>query len=380
MLQTANGFEAVRCSGLAENVTFDRVPAGLSAKPVYSIDTRTDAGGTYTITLTYLSWGFDWQANYVATLDEGSAADELGMHLTSWLTVVNDNGQSFPDAELLAVAGKLKVVSNYQSLADPPDAKPLQLLCYPLGSTAEGTPEDYPEPPTYPMSPPPPPAPVAMESAQAIMVTGSRARAPAMVARQEDLADLKLYRVPEPVTVAAKGQKQIAFLDREGVKGRLLYTSECCPWVGASGETQPASILLATVNDDQHGLGVALPTGSLTVFEQSPRGDQLVGQRTMRDYASGQDVEIGLGQSTQVFASCTMVGTEELGNERIKAHMLANLTNATPSPVTVRLTIGSAGEGQLTGLRNVRVKDGVRIVEFTVPANGNRDLDWTYTD
>ena len=174
VLQTANGFEAVRCSGLAENVTFDRVPAGLSAKPVYSIDTRTDAGGTYTITLTYLSWGFDWQANYVATLTEGSSAHDLGMHLTSWLTLVNDNGQSFPDAELMAVAGKLKVVSNYQSLADPPDAKPLQLLCYPLGSTAEGTPEDYPEPPPYPMAPPPPPPPppVAME---AIMVTGARA-------------------------------------------------------------------------------------------------------------------------------------------------------------------------------------------------------------
>lgn len=380
VLQTANGFEAVRCSGLAENVTFDRVPAGLSAKPVYSIDTRTDAGGTYTITLTYLSWGFDWQANYVATLTEGSSAHDLGMHLTSWLTLVNDNGQSFPDAELMAVAGKLKVVSNYQSLADPPDAKPLQLLCYPLGSTAEGTPEDYPEPPPYPMAPPPPPPPppVAME---AIMVTGARAaRAPAMVARQEDLADLKLYRVPEPVTVAAKGQKQIAFLDREGVKGRLLYTSECGPWAGSDGESRAASILLSTVNDDEHGLGVALPTGGLTVFEESPRGDQLVGRHTLRDYASGQDVEIGIGQSTQVFASCTMVGMEELGNERIKARMLAVLTNALPTPVTVRLTVGSAGEGQFSGLRNVRVKDGARIVEVTVPGNGTRDLDWTYSD
>jgi hypothetical protein len=274
----------------------------------------------------------------------------------------------------------LKVVSNYQSLADPPDAKPLQLLCYPLGSTAEGTPEDYPEPPPYPMAPPPPPPlpPVAME---AIMVTGARAaRAPAMVARQEDLADLKLYRVPEPVTVAAKGQKQIAFLDREGVKGRLLYTSECGPWAGSDGESRAASILLSTVNDDEHGLGVALPTGGLTVFEESPRGDQLVGRHTLRDYASGQDVEIGIGQSTQVFASCTMVGMEELGNERIKARMLAVLTNALPTPVTVRLTVGSAGEGQFSGLRNVRVKDGARIVEVTVPGNGTRDLDWTYSD
>jgi hypothetical protein len=381
VLQTADGYEAVRCSGLAENVTFDRVPKGLSANPVYSIDTRTHAGGTYTVTLTYLSWGFDWQANYVATLDEGTNADELGMHLTSWLTLVNDNGQSFPDAELMAVAGKLKVVSNYQSLADPPDAKPLQLMCYPIGSTAAGSAGGYPEPP-YAMAPPPPPppAPVARE-AQAIMVTGSRAaRAPAMVARQEDLADLKLYRVPELVTVAAKGQKQVAFLDREGVKGRLLYASECGPWFDSSGDARPAEILLSTINDDEHGLGVALPTGSLTVFEQSPRGDQLVGRRTLRDYASGQDVEVGIGHSTQVFATCTTSALKELGNERIRVNMRASLTNATPSPVTVRLTVGSAGAGQFTGLRDMRVKDGARIVELTVPAGGSRDLSWTYAD
>ena len=33
MLQTSEGFEAVRCSGLPEKLTFDRVPVGLSAEP-----------------------------------------------------------------------------------------------------------------------------------------------------------------------------------------------------------------------------------------------------------------------------------------------------------------------------------------------------------
>jgi hypothetical protein len=380
VLQTAAGFEAVRCSGLAENLTFDRVPAGLSASPVYSVDTRSAAGGTFDVTLTYLAWGFDWQANYVATLAEPAGRGDLAMHLTSWLTLVNDNGQSFPDAELMAVAGKLKVVSNYQALSDPPEAKPLELMCYPIGSTAAGSPEDY----LYPPPPPPPPPmaappPVAMEAAQAIMVTGTRARAPAMVARQEDLADLKLYRVPEPVDVAARSQKQIAFLDRENVTGRLLYKTECAPWA-AEGEARAASILLATVNDAKHGLGVALPTGSLTVFEASPRGDQLVGSETLRDYASGQDVEIGLGQSTQVFARCSVTDIEAEGTPGERFHMQVTLTNANVSPVAVRIVLGGAGEGKIAGLKEVKVKDGAQIVELTVPANGTRELRWTYAD
>ena len=62
----------------------------------------------------------------------------------SWLTLLNDNGQSFPDAELLVVAGTLNVVSDFRSLADPPDARPLRLTCYPLGSTAAGSPVELP--------------------------------------------------------------------------------------------------------------------------------------------------------------------------------------------------------------------------------------------
>src|SRR5690606_7848621 len=41
VLQTAQGFEAVRCSGLPEKLAFDRAPPGLSAQPVFSVDTRS---------------------------------------------------------------------------------------------------------------------------------------------------------------------------------------------------------------------------------------------------------------------------------------------------------------------------------------------------
>src|SRR5688500_16212758 len=261
VLQTSTGFEAVRCSGLPEALTFDRVPTGLSAQPVFSVDTRDSAGGTYTVELTYLAWTFDWQAPYVATLEEPGRDDQVKLRLMSWLTLLNDNGQSFPDAELLVVAGKLNVVSDFQQLADPPDARPLALTCYPIGSTAAGSPIDELLPPPPPPAPPAPPM-----AAQAIVVTGSRitsadiAQEAAMKAVEEALGDLKLYRVPEPVTVSAKSLKQVAFLDQDEVEGRLLYKTSCSPWDNQD-EPLPAAMLLATVNDKRHGLGMALPMG-----------------------------------------------------------------------------------------------------------------------
>lgn len=270
VLQTQAGFEAVRCSGLPEKLTFDRVPAGLSAQPVFTLDTQSSAGGTYTVRLTYLAWGFDWEANYVGHLRSGAGRDgKVTLDLLSWLTVLNDNGQSFPDAELMAVAGKLNVESDFEALADPPTAEPLRLMCYPLGRTAGGSPLAYPPP----LAPPPPGMTEAYDenSAADIVVTGmARAAAPAMVANEENLGDLKLYRVPEPVTVSARGQKQVAFLDRKGVTGRFVYVRDCDPYNQEdASDLEPARILFATENSERRGLGAALPNGALTLYEPS---------------------------------------------------------------------------------------------------------------
>ena len=382
VLQTGAGFEAVRCSGIPERLTFDRVPAGLSAQPVFSVDTRDPAGGTYTVELTYLAWGFDWQAHYVATLAEPGRNDEVKLRLMSWLTLLNDNGQSVPDAELLVVAGKLNVVSNFQGLADPPDARPLRLTCYPFGSTAAGSPIDA----FYPAPPPPPPPPPMAAPMMSITVTGSRlaradmAQEAAMKAVEEALGDLKLYRVPEPVTVSAKSLKQVVFLDQDAVEGRLLYKTACSPWDNQD-EPIPAAMLLATVNDKRHGLGMALPMGGITVFEapndSGAFGDQLVAEERIRDYAEGQDVELALGTSSQVFAQCERPGLVDPGENPARwTPVKVTLTNANRTPARVRVVLGASGQWQLRGLQGTRVKDGEVIVEITVPANARREVGW----
>jgi hypothetical protein len=378
VLQTAQGFEAVRCAGLPETLAFERVPTGLSPQPVFSIDTRDPNGGTYAIELTYLAWGFDWQAHYVATLAEPGRSDKVELRLMSWLTLLNDNGQSFPDAELLVVAGKLNVVSDFESLAEPPEARPLALTCYPLGSTATGSPV-----PSFEQM---------RERSDQIIVTAQR-RGEAMfdspmavtavseetlakLASEEALGDLKLFRVPDRVTVAAQSLKQVAFLDKREVEGRLLYRTSCSPWEKQASPLA-TTILLETVNDKRHGLGAALPMGGVTVFEPSAYGDQFVAEDRIRDYAEGQDVELGLGESSQVFAHCVRMAEPDISKMATQwAPMRTTLTNANPQPVTVRVELGSPSQLQFRKVKRTRVKDGVTVIEVTVPANGTREVTW----
>lgn len=391
VLQTRQGYEAVRCAGLPEGLAFDRIPKGLSASPVFSIDTRDATGGTYTVTLTYLAWGFDWQANYVATLAEPRADGEFSMRLLSWLTLLNDNGQSFPDAELMVIAGTLNVTSDFEDLAEPPVAEPLRLTCYPFGSTAEGSPVPFYGPYPPPPPPPPPPAPAMYEGGD-IIVTGTMKRAALMdtavalsviSAEEEQLGDLKLYRVPFPVTVAAKGLKQVAFLNQDQVTARYLYRIGCEPHgryekVESPEELDEADVLLVTRNEKKKGLGVALPQGGLTVFEPTSHGTQLVAEPQLRDYAVGQDIELEMGESAQVFSQCRYNGPgDPPGEGRKWRKMRAEISNANPHPIRVRVVLGWSGDWEARWPKHkTEVKDGTLIVEVSVPANSTETFDF----
>ena len=75
---------------------------------------------------------------------------------------------------------------------------------------------------------------------------------------QENLGDLKLYRIPEPVTIAANSQKQVALLTRPGVRVDIVWRTEV-----TDQEAGPLQSLMTvrTRNRRDRGLGLPLPAG-----------------------------------------------------------------------------------------------------------------------
>src|SRR5436305_1902016 len=130
VLQTAEGYEALRCTGQNETLRFDQVPPGLSARPTLSVRTHSAAPATATVTLSYLASGFDWRANYVATL----SADGSHVRLFAWVTLASSDETSFRDASTQAVAGH---VNREPVEREERDVPPLTLRCWPQGRTSD---------------------------------------------------------------------------------------------------------------------------------------------------------------------------------------------------------------------------------------------------
>ncbi len=371
ILQTGEGYEALHCTGLPERMRYARVPKDLAAKPTLSVVTQSDKAVTVTATLTYMASGFDWQANYVLRAGEFSPAHEVDMNVFAWLTVANGGSQGFPSADLQVVAGRLNKRPNAVLPRGPDPA--LRLQCWPMQRTdqvpfrlpysvPENEPRNYAEADMekivvtaqkrmQPMmgmmapAPPPPPSPV--------------------VAQQEDLGDLKLYRVPERMDVNAKGQKQVAMIVQPEAKFRQVYRSDI-------GYVQPGQVgfsvapFLVSMNEEKKGLGVPLPSGQAMIFEQSRFGSQLVGQVQISDRAIGDKVELPLAASNIVRGG--MVVT--LRNTKSYSANLT-LTNANPYPVDAEIKLPP---GLKDIPENVRKVDGRQVWFISVPANNSAAL------
>ena len=358
LLRTAAGVEALRCSGLPEAIVYDSVPPDLSARPTLSIRTRAMREAEAVVTLSYLAAGFDWRANYVAEL----APDGRGVDLFAWLTLASNDDTSFREAETQAVAGK----PNRRDSGRSKEARgePIRLQCWPQGTTSDVPTRGSPAPPP----PPPPPVvetPLPVSAiAEEITVTGSRIRK----ATQEELGDLKLYRLPERVTVAANGQKQVAMLHQPRVAAESLHRTKLAE-VG-EGPHRPKLVLRAR-NRASDGLGLPLPAGSVALFAAAGGAGGrrvLLGEGSTDDRAVGEEVEVEFDpRGAPVTAELTREAGEGGG-------FLLTARNATARPIAYEAELPAEAIRPKADAGRVARADGAWTWRATLPANGEATL------
>lgn len=357
IVQTAQGYEALGCSGLPERMLYKEVPVDLSPRPTLSAIIRSDRARKARVELTYLAEGFDWSANYVA--DRGS--DPGRMDLMAWLTVANGGVTGFPDAQLNVIAGQPhRAPRAFDTRAE---IKPLHLSCWPMDITSTH--------PAWGLVPPNLPEPMMADGAQEIIVTAqrrSRAYAmappppppppPPVMAVQEDLGDLKFYRVPVRVNISAQAQKQVTLLSQSGVKVETLYADRLDDGDGS----RPMTIRLRVQNRKEDGLGLPLPSGSAAVFERVGDARLYVGEADIGDKAVGERVDYDIGQSNDV-----QITSRRIVQSDKRADWSIEVSNARPFPVVAEITLLPDITPEPEGMER---RGNNWILRLDVPANG----------
>lgn len=319
--------EVLRDDGLPVRAVFDRVPASLRARPTLSVTLASTRAGARPATLSYLSRGLNWSADYVALYDEACGSVDV----QGWVTLKNSSGTTFNNARTLLVAGDVGSADGYGG--------------YDSNSY-------IPRPPRR----------------------ATRMRAGTETAAREQLGDFYVYPLEARTTIADKQTKQVSFLDAKGATASSGYRF-VNGWLGTSDEPRSAQSILRFTNSGAAGLGDALPAGIVRVYVRDTRGQpQFIGENSIDHTPQGSTLSLPTGDAFDVKVQPTTLSRTRLGSERWRTTVRYRLTNARSRPVTVELA--------QTGLRgaDTRIVEESRRSERTdadtatwqvpVPANG----------
>jgi hypothetical protein len=318
------------------------------------------------VTLTYLTPGLAWQADYVALFDETNSL----MDVQGWITLTNNSGTEYRNADTLLVAG---------NVGQAPDQS--------YGRRG------------YPAPPPPPP--------------GQMRGAGTESANRERLGDYYLYPLPERTTIANRQTKQVSFLDVHGTPAQRNYVFHN-GWLGTLEEPRSAATVLRFSTSRDQGLGDALPAGTVRVYQRDARGNpQFVGERAIGHTPMGSELDLVTGEAFDVKVQPVVEARERITEEEWRTtsrfrivdpdgrvttgegdslreqtlwqtRMRYTVTNARPVPVTVHV-YQSGLDNYWHDTRIVSEslpserQSADRVVwHVEVPANGSTILDVTF--
>src|SRR5580692_10699138 len=323
--------EVLRDDGLPVRVIFDKVPDNLRARPTLSVTVIGGHAGTRPATLSYLTPGLGWRADYVALYSESDGKIDV----QGWVTLTNSSGVTYENAHTLLVAGSPTQVDG-------------------------GSPNRYrgPQPRTT--------------LQQAGTESGSRER----------LGDYYLYPLAEPTTIANLQTKQVSFLDVHGVPAEHGYEFRNS-WLQTSETPQSAQTVYSFSSSAHAGLGDQLPAGILRFYMRDKRGDpQFIGETQIDHTPMGSTLSLATGDAFDVKIKPTVVKRTNISTFEWQTDMRYEMTNALPRPVVVKLMQGGLwGESRIKAesQKSTRPDAASALWTVSIPASGTSSVTASFS-
>ena len=275
--------------GYPARLAFPQVPDNLIAKPtlLWLVSSQKAA---QTVEVSYLTQNLNWSADYVLVVNE----QDTQAALQGWVTLVNQSGASYKNAQLQLVAGDVNRVR----------------------------------------------APVAYDmKAQAASMM--RAGAASGGFTEQGLFEYHMYTLGRPTTVLQNEQKQVSLLEADGVKidKKLIFYGQQYWFRGQYGEVQSnqkVGVYLDFKNEEKNKLGIPLPKGTLRVYKADKSGArQFVGEDQIDHTPRDEKIRVKMGEAFDVVGDRKQTEWRALGNCSAESRWEIELRNHKDTAIEV---------------------------------------------
>jgi hypothetical protein len=300
---------------------FPQLPGGLLTRPTLSWKVEGAKPGSAPLTLTYMTRGFSWHAEYVAVVAE----DEKSLGLAGWVSLEDNCGASFKSARLKLVAGDVNRATAPQPLRRA-------MLALAAAPPAEGG------------------------------------------FQERSFFEYHLYTLDHPVDLQDQQVKQVQLLSAARVPVKKIYTYE------ASQDPKAVKVALELENKAGAGLGMPLPGGKLRAYKaDQDQSLQFIGEDRVEHTPQGETLRVELGKSFDVVAERRETGRRRLSDKVGETQVEIKLRNHRPEAVSVAVLEHAAGDWSVTAQSQDFRKKDAGSFEFIVPLAAQGEATLTYT-
>jgi len=316
----------------ADRYVFPDLPENLYSKPtlVWLLDNRK--AGEQTVEASYLTNQVNWNADFVLTVHP----DQKFADLNGWVTVVNQSGTSFRNAQLQLVAGELNRVEQSRGVLMRE---------------------------------------MAMKSAVPA--------APQFA--QEAISEYHLYTLERHTNIQNNETKQISLLAAAGaavekvfeVDGQQYYYQN--PQSPGQPTKEPVKVLIKFKNVEANSLGIPLPAGTVRVYQGDSKGRvQFIGEDRIDHTPKDETVSLHIGNAFDVVAERKQTDFQRLGSRSVEVEYEISLRNHKPDPITVFVNEPIGGDWTMLNSTFKFEKTAAFAARFTVPVAANSEAQLKY--
>lgn len=310
------------------SVVLPEIPDELIAKPslIWLLNNR---GTDHEVEVTYLTNGISWKADYVVTL----AKDEQSLNLEGWVTLTNESGTQYTNAQLKLVAGDVNIVQPERQFFK--------------GRGME----------------------MAMADAAPMM-------------QEESFAEYHLYTLARRTTIKQNQTKQVSLLRADGIGAKKVYEFRGPGHYYTQQMPQfpeHVGVMLEVENKEANQLGIPLPAGVMRVYQEDSEGMlQFSGEDQIKHTPKDETVRLRLGNAFDIVGERTQTDFNRIGNNIYESAYTIVLRNHKEQDITVDVVETIPGDWSMLQSSIEHVKKDAQTAVFSVPVPADGEVELTY--
>jgi hypothetical protein len=304
------------------DLRFPKLPEGLRTRPTLVWLLQSKKGGPTPVELSYLTDGLNWHAEYVAVTNE----NDTSLDLSAWVSLENNSGASYPDAQLQLIAGQVQRIQ--------------------------------------------PPSPIPYMKGRANVMEA----APSQGFQEETFFEYHLYTLDRRTTIADRETKQVSLFPTATTSVTKLYE------YNGQRDQKGVRVVLETENRKETGLGMPLPAGKVRVYKKDPRGNlQFVGEDLINHTPKDEKIRLGVGKAFDVVGERKELSVNRISEKVTERQIEIRLRNHKNEKIQVVVQENFYGDWTITQSSAPSTKKDATTAEWRIDVDPDQEAVLTFT-